>query len=87
MFGDDGPIQNRLRFPDECARHKLLDLVGDLALTGADLVGRISARRSGHQMNGQMADLILRSFGTTWPASSDSSSAIPKPIDGGQHAA
>jgi len=58
VFGSDGPILNELRFEDECARHKALDLIGDLALTGADLVGRLIARRSGHQMNGEMATLI-----------------------------
>ena len=58
MFGPSGPILNKLRFEDECARHKALDLIGDLALTGVDLVGRLIARRSGHQMNGEMAKLI-----------------------------
>jgi UDP-3-O-[3-hydroxymyristoyl] N-acetylglucosamine deacetylase len=55
VFDEQGPVNNRLRFPDECARHKLLDLLGDLALTGMDLVGRITARRGGHQLNGEMA--------------------------------
>lgn len=55
VFDEHGPVNNRLRFPDECARHKLLDLLGDLALTGMDLVGRITARRGGHQLNGEMA--------------------------------
>ncbi|MEC8556931.1 MAG: UDP-3-O-acyl-N-acetylglucosamine deacetylase [Planctomycetota bacterium] len=58
VFGPSGPILNELRFEDECARHKALDLIGDLALTGLDLVGRLIARRSGHQMNGEMAKLI-----------------------------
>ena len=58
VFGPSGPILNKLRFEDECARHKALDLIGDLALTGVDLVGRLIARRSGHQMNGEMAKLI-----------------------------
>lgn len=58
VFGENGPILNELRFEDECARHKALDLIGDLALTGVDLVGRLIARRSGHQMNGEMAKLI-----------------------------
>lgn len=55
VFDEHGPVNNSLRFPDECARHKLLDLVGDLALTGMDLVGRITASRGGHQLNGEMA--------------------------------
>lgn len=63
VFGEDGPINNELRFIDECARHKALDLVGDLALTGVDLVGRITARRSGHQMNGHMAEQLRTMLG------------------------
>lgn len=58
VFGEHGPLQNQLRFNDECARHKALDLIGDLALAGADLVGRFVAKRSGHQLNGQMADQL-----------------------------
>ena len=55
VFDQHGPVNNRLRYPDECARHKLLDLVGDLALAGIDVVGRITAHRGGHQLNGELA--------------------------------
>lgn len=55
VFGDEGPIDNVLRFDDECARHKLLDLVGDLALCGVALQGKVVAYRSGHSMNGELA--------------------------------
>lgn len=51
VFGDDGPIQNELRFPNECVRHKILDLIGDLYLLGRPIVGRIYARKSGHSLN------------------------------------
>jgi len=40
-----------LHFPNELARHKLLDLLGDLALTGVDLEGKVVAVRSGHRLN------------------------------------
>ncbi len=40
-----------LRFPDECARHKVLDLLGDLALLGHPLHGRIEAVRAGHRLH------------------------------------
>ncbi len=59
VFGPDGPIDNQLRFPDECVRHKLLDMVGDLALAGCDLAGRFIARRSGHRLNAQLVRAIL----------------------------
>ncbi len=48
-------VDNALRFPDEPARHKLLDLIGDLALFGEDLAGHIVACRSGHTLNVELA--------------------------------
>lgn len=62
VFGESGPIDNQLRYPDECARHKALDLLGDLALSGIDLVGRIVAHRSGHQLNGQLAKQLRQTY-------------------------
>lgn len=51
VFGPQGPLENRLRFSNECARHKALDMVGDFALCGIELVGHFIAHRSGHQLN------------------------------------
>lgn len=48
-----------LRYNNEAARHKLLDLMGDLALLGFDIVGRIVAHKPGHGVNNKMA-LALR---------------------------
>lgn len=59
VFGPDGPIGNTLRFPDECVRHKMLDLVGDLALAGTDLIGHVVAHRSGHQLNAELVRSLL----------------------------
>lgn len=47
-----------LAFPNEPARHKLLDLIGDLALTGRPIKGRIIATRPGHTINNRFARLI-----------------------------
>jgi UDP-3-O-acyl N-acetylglucosamine deacetylase len=55
IFGPRGPIDNELRFPDECVRHKVLDVVGDLALVGCEVIGHIVAFRSGHQLHAEMA--------------------------------
>ena len=55
IFGRDGIIGNALRYPDECVRHKILDMVGDLALLGIDLHGLVVAHRSGHQTNAALA--------------------------------
>jgi UDP-3-O-[3-hydroxymyristoyl] N-acetylglucosamine deacetylase / 3-hydroxyacyl-[acyl-carrier-protein] dehydratase len=59
IFGREGPIGNSLRFPDECARHKVLDLLGDLALLGFDLEGLVVAHRSGHQTNHALARRLM----------------------------
>jgi len=54
VVGDEGVIENTLRFPDEYARHKILDLIGDLALVGAEINGHIIAYKSGHALNWQL---------------------------------
>lgn len=59
IFDEHGPIENQLRFDDECVRHKTLDLVGDLALAGCDLAGRIVAFRSGHRLNAELVKALL----------------------------
>jgi UDP-3-O-[3-hydroxymyristoyl] N-acetylglucosamine deacetylase len=59
VFDKEGPIENPLRFRDECVRHKTLDLVGDLALTGCDVIGHIIAHRSGHRLNAELVRALL----------------------------
>jgi UDP-3-O-[3-hydroxymyristoyl] N-acetylglucosamine deacetylase / 3-hydroxyacyl-[acyl-carrier-protein] dehydratase len=59
VFGRDGVIGNSLRYPDECARHKVLDMIGDLALVGVDVHGFVVAYRSGHRTNAAMGRLLL----------------------------
>ncbi|HEY4310245.1 MAG TPA: UDP-3-O-acyl-N-acetylglucosamine deacetylase [Pirellulales bacterium] len=60
IFDGDGPIDNELRFRDECVRHKALDLVGDLALAGCDLIGHFVAHRSGHRLNAELVRVLLQ---------------------------
>jgi UDP-3-O-acyl N-acetylglucosamine deacetylase len=60
VFGKDGPIDNALRFANEPARHKVLDILGDLALLGFDLCGHVVAYRSGHPLNVEMARTLRR---------------------------
>jgi UDP-3-O-acyl-N-acetylglucosamine deacetylase len=59
VFDQEGPIDNSLRFADECVRHKALDMVGDLALAGCDLVGHFIAHCSGHRLNAQLVTAVL----------------------------
>jgi UDP-3-O-[3-hydroxymyristoyl] N-acetylglucosamine deacetylase len=49
-----------LRFPDEFVRHKVLDLVGDLALLGKQLLGKVVADRAGHAMHTALVSRLLR---------------------------
>lgn len=51
VLGEDGVLHNTLRFEDECARHKILDLLGDLYLLGAHLRAHVLAVKSGHPLN------------------------------------
>jgi UDP-3-O-acyl N-acetylglucosamine deacetylase len=60
VFGPHGPLENQLRFPDECVRHKLVDMVGDLGLAGCDLVGQFVAYRSGHKHNAELVEALDR---------------------------
>jgi UDP-3-O-[3-hydroxymyristoyl] N-acetylglucosamine deacetylase len=48
-----------LRFPDECCRHKVLDLIGDLALIGRPLLGHVIAERAGHAMHAALVNRIM----------------------------
>jgi len=63
VLGATGPIDNDLRFENEPARHKLLDLIGDLALIQRPIRARIVATRSGHALNHELAALLLERFG------------------------
>ncbi len=59
VVGTDGAvIDNKLRWPDEFTRHKILDVIGDLALAGCRIEGRVVAVRSGHVLNQKMARLV-----------------------------
>jgi UDP-3-O-[3-hydroxymyristoyl] N-acetylglucosamine deacetylase/3-hydroxyacyl-[acyl-carrier-protein] dehydratase len=52
VFNDEGLVNDDpLRFPDECVRHKILDLIGDLSLLGCPIKGHIHAIKSGHASN------------------------------------
>ena len=59
VFGPEGPIENTLRYPDECARHKVLDMMGDFSLGGALLIARVRAHCTGHVQNAALLKKIL----------------------------
>jgi len=51
VISANGVVENTLRFPDECVRHKVLDIVGDLSLLGYPVHGAVYATKSGHALN------------------------------------
>jgi UDP-3-O-[3-hydroxymyristoyl] N-acetylglucosamine deacetylase len=57
--GDSVLNPEGLRFPDECCRHKALDLIGDLALIGKPLLGHVIAERAGHAMHVALVNRIM----------------------------
>ena len=59
-FTQDGVMNPEgLRAPDECCRHKALDLIGDLALLGRPLLGHVIAERAGHAMHAALVARIM----------------------------
>lgn len=65
VFSADGPLNEALRFEDEAVRHKMLDLVGDLALLGAPLEGLVEAHAAGHAMHVALVQAVLADT-TAW---------------------
>ena len=56
----EGPENGPLRFPDEYVRHKVLDLIGDLALAGKRIQGKVFAMRAGHAMHTALVSRLLK---------------------------
>lgn len=63
VLEQDGRYSVPLRFPDECARHKILDMIGDLFLAGAPLSGRLVGYKSGHGTNVRLARALIDATG------------------------
>jgi UDP-3-O-[3-hydroxymyristoyl] N-acetylglucosamine deacetylase len=60
ILGAHGPMNGPLRFGDEFVRHKVLDLIGDLALAGRRIEGRVVAERAGHAMHTALVSRLLK---------------------------
>ncbi len=57
----DGMLnENPLRFTDEFVRHKILDIIGDIALLGMPLLGKITAEKSGHAVHASLMSKLLK---------------------------
>jgi UDP-3-O-[3-hydroxymyristoyl] N-acetylglucosamine deacetylase len=60
VLGQERVLNGALRFPDEFVRHKILDVVGDLALLGVPVAGHVVARNAGHALNHRLVREIAR---------------------------
>jgi UDP-3-O-[3-hydroxymyristoyl] N-acetylglucosamine deacetylase len=86
VVGDTGVLNNALRFDDEFVRHKILDVIGDLALIGYPIIGHLVAHRGGHALHTAFAAHVLEQH-DAWtlvetaadPASSDDTAPVPVP--------
>jgi len=74
----DGVLNGALRYADEFGRHKALDLIGDLALVGLPLLGRVEARKAGHSLHTQLVSRLLADT-SSWKITTEDE-AIEAPI-------
>jgi UDP-3-O-[3-hydroxymyristoyl] N-acetylglucosamine deacetylase len=77
VLTDTGVKNGPLRYPDEFVRHKVLDLIGDLALLGKQILGRVVADRAGHAMHTALVSRLLRDH-SLWEETIDAT----LPVDG-----
>lgn len=62
LVDEDKVVNTKLRFPDEFARHKVLDLIGDLYLLGRPVIGHITASKTGHADNLALLRALLKTL-------------------------
>ena len=86
VLTEEGVKNGPLRFTDEFVRHKTLDLIGDLALLGKQIIGRIVADRAGHAMHTALVSKLLRDR-TLWEETTEIGSAPERPESREIHAA
>ena len=59
VLTEEGPMENSFLYENECARHKTLDMVGDFALLGCDLIGTLESFRGSHSLNAECVRQLL----------------------------
>ena len=79
--GDSVLSKEPLRFSDEFVRHKILDIVGDLALSGRFIRGHVVAVKPGHGINTEAAKLLAERFNAVAPAAAKPIAASPGALD------
>ena len=76
VLDDSGVVNGPLRFRDEFVRHKILDLLGDLALIGRPVIGEITALRAGHAMHSKFVALLVEAANAAADAASIDTGSI-----------
>ena len=79
LIGDEGVVNAPLRYPEEFARHKILDIMGDLYLLGRPIRGRITARRTGHRDNVELVRRLRDQLAHDGAASTERALASREP--------
>jgi UDP-3-O-[3-hydroxymyristoyl] N-acetylglucosamine deacetylase len=84
----DGLLSGELRFPDEFARHKALDLIGDLALVGRPLLAHVVAHKGGHALHTALVTRLLRDRSLTQETTAEravgvTTEAVAEPVASG----
>jgi UDP-3-O-[3-hydroxymyristoyl] N-acetylglucosamine deacetylase len=86
VIGKSGTL-NGLRYRDEFVRHKVLDLLGDLALLGRRIAGHVIARNAGHALNFELVVAVQRALGLDRRAAlrMAPATAVAEPVEGFAH--
>jgi UDP-3-O-[3-hydroxymyristoyl] N-acetylglucosamine deacetylase len=82
VISDTGVLNNGLRFDDEFVRHKILDVIGDMALVGYPMIGHLVAHRGGHALHTAFAAMVLEDS-EAWmlvEGRGDAAQAVPVPV-------
>jgi UDP-3-O-[3-hydroxymyristoyl] N-acetylglucosamine deacetylase len=83
----DGLLSGELRFPDEFARHKALDLIGDLSLVGRPLLAHVVAHKGGHALHTALVTRLLRDRSLTQEMTAEQAAsltaAVAEPVASG----
>ena len=89
VIGETGVLNNALRFDDEFVRHKILDVIGDMALVGHPIVGHLVAHRGGHALHTEFAAQVMADTEAwtlvdapvpTAPAAAPSGARLKRPV-------
>jgi UDP-3-O-[3-hydroxymyristoyl] N-acetylglucosamine deacetylase len=80
VVGRRAVLNASLRYRDEFVRHKILDLIGDLALLGRPVVGHVVARNAGHALNHQLVSAIAEAFAAEFRSARTGVPALSRPV-------